>query len=776
MSDYMSQTNRTILFEEFNSEITERRLDLILEEDGDDHLHSKVKDQLLVRSFDEFMEKFAPKYYECTALQTDPDTGQSYPLFTYTLKKPNSGNYEEKDIRLQPFYKAIMSIYENKGGSGENDFKFSFKENLDKLYDPEQAMEDARSIRRSLQYHYNECLKLEAQNASDEEYNLHAQKFKDGLRTIRDEYISQSQFNLIPLLIQDTKERLDILNVNSDSGCEDSRLETIPIKAITFNKSGAPVYQIERSVVDNEEIIQRLESKGNVLLLEDKSGVDTVQDSSSAAIDNKGVSAMLSNLFDKTAENGKNHLVVPGDQESTAFMKEMLVSVFTGVSSKEMIPKEELKNNLEIYELMYRASQENFAKGVVRLVEKLVNIRSFFDNAGGKAELIVSNCGIETLMSANKQQRFTDFIKAEGENYTSERIWFAIIPGVWNKDVCREDTVSGKIDISTFYIPDDDEDEDDIVSNTSMVDKTLMNTAKRALRHLSDSSIITFFNFKGCDSTSSSKLSVDTVASYKSSLSSLDPDCKKYSVFCYPNFTVLPKRSTKVTIGNDTINLPPVYIDASYIACGLYVASQNMAILKERGFRINSSLEQPVRFNFEGKFATSYGTNEIALLNHVFHTNMNREKIMPWSPKLMEAITSEGGFGFCFCGNEMHYTYKGKNNSQTNAYVLRARTLQKDKVLDENSAPTGEERYRPIFKTMIEIYIKMISKNMSKDQLKAECRLWCEGDNKQNINNIVHSVESAGLSKTEQISLDQDMIRIVYDRDRDDFDVGLTEL
>lgn len=775
MSKYMSQTSKTILFEEFNSEITDNRLDFILRGDKDED-HIKVKERLTVRSFSEFMEKFSPKYYECTVLETDSETGKSYPVFTYKLDKPASGDFEEKDIRLQPFYKAMMTIYEDKGISGENDFKFEFGKALDKLYDPEQAMKDARSIRQQLQYHYNEYLKLESNGASDEELNYHAEEINNLKKIIKKEYITQSQFNMLPLLIQDTRERLDIKTGGNSEKGENSISESVPVKAITFNAEGNPVYHIRKSLVNSNDALMMLESKENVFLIENKyyDTEDTKLIESSSDSGNGGACTILSKMFDSTERKGTNHLVVPGDSKSTAFMKRMFLSVFAGQSNTEDdISTEELRENLQIYELMYRASQQNFAKGVVKLVEKLLNVRAFFDNAGGKAELIVSNCTLETLMNDKNREKFERFIKDEGENYTSERIWFSIIPGVWDNEFCREDDAGKRV---TFYDDDDDDDDDDSAGTSSAVGRTGFNTVKKALKLIGESNIIAFFNFKGCDSTSSAKLNKDIVKRYKSRLEDVDSECKKYAVFSYPNFTVLPKRSTSVKIGNDRIQLPPVYIDSAYVSCGLYVASQNMDILRQKGFKVNTSLEQPVRFNFEGKFATSYGNNEITQLNHVFSTNMNREKIMPWGNELMNEINADGGFGFCFCGNEKHYVYKGQNINQSNAYPLHARTLQKDKILDENNVPTGEERYRPVFKTMIEIYIKKISGNISKEQLKKECKLWCEGTSKMNINNIVYSVESAGLNKSESIELNADGITVIYDRDRDDFEINFIEM
>lgn len=156
MSEYIKRTNRTILFEEF-SRFSEKdedgnpinsvpRLDFILNHDLNIS-HKAVKDQLTVKSFDEFLSKFTPKYYEYIGSDKD-----DMPVFTYSIEKPKSNNinYSEHNLEDQPFYKTIMRLYSEKSSSGENNYEFDYKTLTQIMYSPDKAMKDAINKQKSL--------------------------------------------------------------------------------------------------------------------------------------------------------------------------------------------------------------------------------------------------------------------------------------------------------------------------------------------------------------------------------------------------------------------------------------------------------------------------------------------------------------------------------------------------------------------------------------------------------------------------------------------------
>ena len=751
MPQYIKQTSRTILFEEFSrAERTDAngisvpvdRLDFLLDRKAQ-KTFMDVKDKLIVRSFKEFIEKFDPKYYEFISVQTDPSTGEEVPIFTYSLKKPLRGNATECRLVEQPFYKAMVDIYRNKGVAGESDATFEFSTLIDRVFSPSHAMEEAREIRGRLTYNYSEYLRLEQHGAAPEELSEIATEIKRLRRRVRDEYMSRSQFNLIPLVIQDTRERLEY---RGDSDQNPANGDTVQRHVeITFDEKGRLQYH-DKPAVENSD----------TLLI----GTSSVESAT------KRLCTTISSDFDRAAETGKNQLRIVDDPQSTGFMKKMLLSVFGGQAFEDDDASvEELRTNLALYEAMYKKSQESFAQNVVSLVEKIINVMAFFDHAGPNAELIVSNCGISELIKESNRTNFNQFIEALGNEKTDEKIWFAIIPAVDHKDFVTIEGVSKAVSL-------DDDLDDEPAPAVSSYSLTPFPHLLTALELLGKNNIITFFNFKGCSRTSSSELTSETVVAYKNALENVK--YRDYAVFCYPNFTILPQRESSVKIGQEYIKLPPVFVDASYIAASLCVSTQHLDTLSSKDFPVSEALGQPVRFDFEGSFDTVTGDKKV-LLSQVFATKMNRELILSWNSGLIDEISKSGGFGFCFCGDEKWFTYRGQTTKQANAYVFRARTLAKDRIMDADGNPTNDERFRPIFKTMVKTYFSVIAMKTDAQQIRRICDDYTGGKSKMNINNAVYSPNSSGVQSEETITFRDNRINITYDRDSDGFNLEFRE-
>ncbi|EXM40273.1 hypothetical protein RASY3_09240 [Ruminococcus albus SY3] len=751
MPQYIKQTSRTILFEEFSraERIDENglsvpvdRLDFLLDRKAQ-KTFMEVKDKLIVHSFKEFIEKFDPKYYEFISVQTDPYTGEEVPIFTYSLRKPLRGNATECRLVEQPFYKAMIDIYRNKGVAGESDATFEFSKLIDRIFSPSHAMDEARDIRGRLTYNFSEYLRLEQQGAAPEELSEIASEIKRLRRRVRDEYMSRSQFNLIPLIIQDTRERLEY---RGDSAKDPANGGTVQRHVeITFDEKGKLQYH-DKHIDDNSD----------TLLI----GTSSVESAT------KRLCTTISNDFDRAAESGKNQLRIVDDPQSTGFMKKMLLSVFGGQAFEDDDASvEELQSNLVLYEAMYKKSQESFAQNVVSLVEKIINVMAFFDHAGSNAELIVSNCGISELIKESNRANFVQFIEALGNEKTDEKIWFAIMPAVDHKDFVSIEGVSKAVTL-------DDDLDDETTSEESSYSLTPFPHLLTALELLGKNNIITFFNFKGCSRTSSAELTSETIVAYKNALENVK--YRDYAVFCYPNFTILPQRESHVKIGQEYIKLPPVFVDASYIAASLCVSTQHLDTLSSKDFPVSDALGQPVRFDFEGSFDTTTGDKKV-LLSQVFATKMNRELILSWNSGLVDEISKSGGFGFCFCGDEKWYTYRGQTTKQSNAYVFRARTLAKDHIIDADGNPTNDERYRPIFKTMVKTYFSVIATKTDAQQIRRICDDYSGGKSKMNINNAIYSPNSSGVQSEETITFNENRINITYDRDSDGFNLEFRE-
>jgi hypothetical protein len=172
-------------------------------------------------------------------------------------------------------------------------------------------------------------------------------------------------------------------------------------------------------------------------------------------------------------------------------------------------------------------------------------------------------------------------------------------------------------------------------------------------------------------------------------------------VFCYPNFTILPEEKTAVKIGyklefdskrDEYCELPGVYLDSSYVACGMVVGIQNYEFLKSKGFNVDSRFPC-VRFSLEdGEHCK------------VVTTNLNRETTTEMLKETKAAI-SEYRFGFAFADNRIIYKDKILNNS----YVINERTLKRN----------DKEIYKPVcwtlVKNTVDQMLRSIDDNLSRN-------------------------------------------------------------
>ena len=155
----ITQTNRTMLFAEINPE----RLNLITligdvrgKTSLDDDKIKEINEELLVSSFDEFLDKFAPVVYSwCDA------TSES---IQYSLEKPE--NLPESCITEIPLTRSndllnmLITLVDAKGAQGvaNVDFKFS---NVLNMISPKKIMDDIRQVRREIQYTYGNYMELD---------------------------------------------------------------------------------------------------------------------------------------------------------------------------------------------------------------------------------------------------------------------------------------------------------------------------------------------------------------------------------------------------------------------------------------------------------------------------------------------------------------------------------------------------------------------------------------------------------------------------------------
>jgi len=199
--DIIEQTNRTILFDEINPE----KLDLLtlvgdvkgLESVDDDKV-KEINGHLLVKSFDEFLDKFTPTVYSFFNAANQK--------VIYTLKKPEAipaDCIQEIVIdQNNDFLKMLLTMIQTKRSQGIENVDFKFDKILD-MISPKKVMDDIRFVRKEIHYLYGEYEKL------DEEDPLRLD-IGDKLN-VKFEEASKSYNNImamLPLAIEDSKQRL----------------------------------------------------------------------------------------------------------------------------------------------------------------------------------------------------------------------------------------------------------------------------------------------------------------------------------------------------------------------------------------------------------------------------------------------------------------------------------------------------------------------------------------------------------------------------------------
>ena len=158
----INQTNRTILFEEINGE----KLDLLtlIDEIGsfeslEDEKIKEINNHLLVKSFDEFLEKFEPKiysYYDANSKN-----------IMYLLEKPEGIPQEfitEISIdKGNTFFKMLNTLIDSRKSQGNKNVDFKF-ENILELISPKKVMEDIKQIRKEIAYTFSKYEELDDNN------------------------------------------------------------------------------------------------------------------------------------------------------------------------------------------------------------------------------------------------------------------------------------------------------------------------------------------------------------------------------------------------------------------------------------------------------------------------------------------------------------------------------------------------------------------------------------------------------------------------------------
>jgi hypothetical protein len=651
----IKQTNRTLLFEEINPEKPDI-LTLIGDVRGIDSLSDeKIKEmnkELLVRNFDEFINKFDPVVYSYYNAAVETGTGK----IVYTLRKPETIPEEMLTVvhlnKQNDFLNMLMSLVEAKRSQSIINVDFQF-DKLTDMISPKKVMEDIKQNRKELQYVYKTYAELE-------DGDPHKLDVADKLNIMFEE--ASVNYNnvlaMLPLAIEDIKTRLLL-------GEAEEKKDNTPLTlgVLSMDENG------------ELKVLEAPKAETSELMVVD----DNV---------NAGLIAALEEDYETLNE------------ESSDYVKALVTRTYCPLAST-MVSNIDIKqevSNYNSYLEFYKTAKDDFIKVVKPLIEKILGVWAFFEQypsniKGMKPSMFITNISNDMLVKANNLPRLIAFLNTvNAKNDFDNAIWYGIVPSV-----SLDQNSNVRLTRQRFQ-------------SNEKTEKTGVNSVEalvRLLDVLKDYSVQCFFSYETGDKTTFNNMATEGIEKYEDRCSSLIGKAySEYAIPCIPNFTIIPKEKSGVILDNrmllnennmaelskekeDIMKLwiDGVYVGAAYIAAGLVAAYQCPEYLKEM-FKKNVDAELPgVRFDIES------GDHPLRV-----HTVMAKE-ITGFTNTIKNEINRHS-FGFVFSSEN---AVLGTENIH-NIMVYKARNLMSDGKV-----------YEPIYKTQVTTYIERILRHATGD-------------------------------------------------------------
>lgn len=654
--EVITQTNRTMLFEEINPQ----KLNLLTlvgdtkeVESLDDAKIQEINEKLLVRSFDEFLEKFEPVVYSFFNAGTQS--------VLYTLEKPE--NIPEEFVTEIPlnnqndFLNMLFTLIDTKRAQGLKNVDFKFENILD-MISPKKVMNDIRQARKEIHYLYEKYEELEDEDPKKLDIG-------DKLN-YKFEEASQNYNNvmaMLPLAIEDIKTRL-LFSQNTSS------------------KSNEPLKLGVLSMGENGElkVLEAPKEKKNELI---------------AIADNTNAGLITAFEEDYEAVN----------EEPSDYVKSLVVRTFCPLST---VTNNEVDVQLEVqnyntYLEFYKQAKDDFVKTVKPLVEKLLGIRMFFEqyttkNKEMRPSLLITNVKLDMMVSAMNINRLQTYLNTVNtKNDYENTVWLAIVP-----EVELEATHSVKIKRQRF-------------KGNEKVEKSGANTMESLtslLDAIQEYRIQTFFNFQTGENTTFNYVATSGIDSFvEKSRPLLKKEYSEFVSCALPNFTIVPKEKSGVVLdnrmeinGDGSVELSKaredimklwiegVYIGAAYIAAGIVAAYQCPEYLKE--FYKNVTPKYPgIRYDIEAG-------------DHALKTTTTMSQEITGFTNAIKNSINNKGFGFVFASENSQI--QGKEIK--NITVYKARTMA---MVDDNY----DSLYKSMMSTYVERILRYVSNDFKQENV-----------------------------------------------------------
>ena len=652
----ITQTNRTILFSEMNPEKL-NLLTLIGDVRGktslDDDKIKEINETLLVESFEDFLEKFAPVVYSWC----DANTGS----IQYSLIKPeNIPDNCITDIPLNEMndlLNMLITLQDARGSLGvaNVDFKFS---NVLEMISPKKIMEDIRQVRREIQYTYGNYMGLDEGDPKrldlGDKLNYQFEQASHNYNNV---------LAMLPLAIEDIKTRLLL-----GSGETAQRGQEFKAGLLSMGDDG------------ELKILEMKQEEGTQLAIVD---------------DHINTSLIQTFRDDYDALN---------DTRSD-YVRELVVRTFCPLTStmESSVDREVEVHNYNTYLEFYKKSKDDFVKAVKPLIEKILGVKAFFDQyqvkeKGMQPRLLITNTPLEMMIKSSNLPRLITYLNTTNDkNEFENTLWFGIVP-----DVELNQSGDGKLQRMRF-------------AGNQKVKKPGTNTMENLailMNAINPYKITTFFSFSTGEESTFNYVATEGIGIFKDKCAPLmKRDYSEFVVPCIPNVTIIPKDKSGLILdkrmvidhdGNVTLSeekedimkmwIEGVYVGAAYGAAGIAAAWQCPEYLKQRF--PNTTMEYPgVRYDIEA------GDNALLVT-----TSMTKE-ISGFTNAIKNSINNTG-FGFVFTSDNAQH--KGKEIK--NVMVYKARNLL-------SNGTEFEPIYKTLLVTYIERMLRFYSGDFKQDKI-----------------------------------------------------------
>jgi hypothetical protein len=538
------------------------------------------------------------------------------------------------------------------------DFKF---ENILDMISPKKVMDDIRLLRKELSFVYE---KHEVLREGDPKRLELGDRLNVLFEEASDNY--SNVMAMLPIAIEDIKTRLLLADSSGNDGTK------LVLGTLQIGDKG------ELKVIEAPK--ERPESTA-LALLEDKS--------------RQGLISVLEEDYEAVSED-----------ESSDYIRSLVVRTFApmtvGGGGMELNVAQEVEN-YNSYLQFYKESQESFIKCVRPLIEKMLGVRTFFEQytlkkQGMKPTLLITNIRPEMLAKSNNITRLISYLNSvNGKNDYDNTIWYGIMPGI---ALDRKNEVKLK---RQRFEGTKEEKNSEVNSLESLA---------RISDVCSPYRIQMFFSFESSPKCTFDFMATEGIEIYETRCQALlNKPYSEFLVPCLPNLTIIPKDKSGVILDSKMVVkggdgeevaalskdeediaklwIEGVYVGAAYLAAGITAAWQDPAFLKEY-FRKRVAPDLPgVRFDIEA--------DDHALM---IQTTMPKE-ITGFTSSVKADINSRN-FGFIFSSENAKINGKQVNRIT----VYKARSLLMDEQLNT---------YEPAYKTLHTTYIDRMLRFMTLD-------------------------------------------------------------